>query len=170
MLGFIGWLTGELFLANQVAQLFMEKVLLQIAHLLLESVPTVVFVFIAFLVLDKILFRPLTKVLDERDKMTRGAIERASKNTEQAETQTENYDKALQQVQQEIYHLREASRQHALAQREKTLKQARTEAERMMENERGQIARDAEMIKGKLGTETQALAKKISETVAEVTF
>ena len=170
MLGFIDWLTGELFLANQVAQLFMEKVLLQIAHLLLESVPTVVLVFIAFLVLDRILFRPLTGVLDERDKMTRGAIERARKNTEQAETQTENYDKALQQVQQEIYHRREASHQHALTQREETLKQVRREAERMMENERGRIARDAEVIKCELGAETQALARKISETIAEATF
>ncbi len=170
MLGFIGWLTGELFLSNQAAQLFMEKVLLQIAHLLLESVPTVVFVFIAFLVLGRILFRPLARVLDERDKMTRGAIERASRNTEQAETQTENYDKALQQVQQEIYHRREASRQHALAQREETLKQARREAERMMEDERGKIARDVEVTKGELGAKTQALAKKISETVAEATF
>ena len=170
MLGFIGWLTGELFLTNQVAQLFMEKVLLQIAHLLLESVHTVIFVFIAFLVLDRILFRPLTRVLDERDKMTRGAIERASKNTEQAETQTANYDKALQQVQQEIYHRREASRQHALAQQEETLKQARREAECMMENERGRIARDAKVIKGELSAETQALARQISETVVKVTF
>ncbi len=147
----------------------MEKVFTQIAHLFLESVPTIIFVFIIFLVLDRVLFRPLTRVLEERDRMTRGAVERAAKHTEQAEAKTADYDRALQQVQQEIYRRREVSRRQALAQRDEILKQARRRAEDMVSEEREGIARNVEAVKGELSAETQALARQISQTVLEVT-
>lgn len=147
----------------------MENVLTQIAHLFLESVPTIIFVFIVFLVLDRVLFRPLTRVLEEREGMTRGAVERAAKHTEQAEAKTADYDRALQQVQQEIYRRREASRQKALDQRDEILKQARQRAEHMVSDERERIAGNVEAVKGELSAETQMLARQISETVLEGT-
>ena len=146
----------------------MEKVLTQIAHLFLESVPTIVFVFIVFLVLDRVLLRPLTRVLEEREGMTRGAIERAAKHTEQAEAKAADYDSALQQVQQEIYRRRQGSRRQALAQRDDMLKQARERAQHMVGDERRRIARNTEAVKGELSAETQSLARQIWETVLVV--
>ena len=146
----------------------MEKVLTQIAHLFLESLPTIVFVFILFVVLHRVLFRPLTRVMEEREDMTQGAIKRAAKHTEQAEAKAADYDSALQQVQQEIYRRREGSRRQALAQRDDMLKQARERAGHLVGDERGRIERNTEAVKGELSTETQSLARRIWETVLEV--
>ncbi len=49
----------------------------QLGHLFLQTVPTVVFVFLLFVILDRIFFRPLTAVLKRREESTLGALARA---------------------------------------------------------------------------------------------
>ena len=53
----------------------------QLGHLFLQTVPTVIFVFLLFLILDRIFFSPLTAVLKKREELTVGALARAREQT-----------------------------------------------------------------------------------------
>ncbi len=60
----------------------------QLGHLFLETIPTVVLVYLLFVILDRILFRPLTAVMKKRDEMTVGALARARDDAAAAATKT----------------------------------------------------------------------------------
>jgi len=55
----------------------MGDILSRLGHLFVQSTPTVIFVFLLLVVLDRLFFRRLTEVLREREARTSGALERA---------------------------------------------------------------------------------------------
>ena len=59
----------------------------QLGHLFLQATPTVILVFLLFLILDRIFFRPVTDVLKQREELTVGALARAREQAAAAETQ-----------------------------------------------------------------------------------
>ena len=145
----------------------MEKMLTQLAHLFLESVPTVVFVFIAFIVLDRLLFRPLSRILEERDRMTRGALEQAEKQMQKAEAKARQYEETLLRAHRETYQRREGLRREFQANRESVVQQARDRADATLQETRTQVDRQVQTAKWELKEATQALARRISETLLE---
>ena len=146
----------------------MEKVLHQIQQLFLEGSVTVVFVFVLFLVLNRLLFRPISKVLDERERMTSGALAAAAQQAQQAETKTEEFESSLQQARQEIYRRREALREEIQAERDAILSEARRRAEATLREGKADVAQHVEAAKSTLGAESKALAQQISDAVLEV--
>ena len=55
----------------------MGGVLSQLAQLFVQTIPTVVLVFVLYVILSRFLFRPLTAVLKKREEGTQGAMARA---------------------------------------------------------------------------------------------
>ena len=107
----------------------MGDTLHQLGQLFLQTVPTVVLVFLLFIILDRILFRPLTGVMKQREELTVGALARAREQAATAETKTKEYEAAFQTARQEIYRQRETDRHTNLEQRDATLRKAREQAE-----------------------------------------
>ena len=68
----------------------------QLGQLFLETIPTVVLVFLLFVILDRILFRPLIAVMKQREELTVGAIARAREQGAAVETKTREYEAAFQ--------------------------------------------------------------------------
>ena len=146
----------------------MEKVLYQIQQLLLEGSVTVAFLFVLFFVLNRLLFRPISKVLDERERMTSGALAEAALQARQAETKTEEFESSLQQVRQEIYRRREALREENQAERDALLSEARKRAQAALRAGKADVAKQVDSAKSTLGVESKALAQQISDAVLEV--
>src|ERR1700722_20033387 len=103
----------------------MSEILSQLEHLFLPSVPTVVFVFLLFVILERIFFRPLVSVLKQRAEATVGALARAREQAAAAEAKSREYEEAFQAARQEVYRQREADRRASLAERDATLQKAR---------------------------------------------
>lgn len=146
----------------------MEKVLHQIQQLFVEGSVTVFFVFVLFLVLNRILFRPISKVLDERERMTSGALAEAARQAEQAETRTQEFESSLQQARQEIYRRREGLRQEVQDERDAILSEARKLAEAALREGKAEVEKHVEAAKGTLSAESKVLAQQISDAVLEV--
>ena len=146
----------------------MEKVLYQIQQLLLEGSVTVAFLFVLFFVLNRFLFRPISKVLDERERMTSGALAEAAQQARQAETKTEEFESSLHQVRQEIYRRREALREENQAERDALLSEARKRAEATLRQGKADVAKHVDSAKSTLGAESKALAQQICDAVLEV--
>jgi len=102
----------------------MGETLSQLAQLFIQAIPTVIFVFVLYVILSRFFFGPLTAVLKKREEETTGAMARAREQTAAAEEKARQYEAAFQAARQETYRLREAAGRSILEDREATLKGA----------------------------------------------
>jgi len=145
----------------------MGHILSQLGHLFLQALPTAVLVFLLMFILDRLFFRPLMEVLNERETRTVGALARAREQAALAETRSREYEAAFQAVRQEVYRQRETERKRALAKREEALQKARLEAEASLAKARTELAAEVERVKAELTITCQALADEIATSLLD---
>lgn len=143
----------------------MEEILRQVGHTFVQAIPTVVFVAVLVLILDRLFFRPITAVLKARQDATEGARERARGRLELAEARGKEYDLAWQKARQEIYRQREADRRNVLASREALIRQAHQDADSLVQEAQSSLAAQAESARAELGTASRSLAEEITGAV-----
>ena len=143
----------------------MGDILNQLEQLFLQSIPTVVFVFFLLVILDWLFFRPLTRVLREREEATVGALARAREQSAAAEEKAREYEAAFQAARQEVYRQREAERKAALHERETTLQRGREQSEVWRQGAQATLRKDVEAVKQELQTACRSLAQEIAEVV-----
>ncbi len=137
----------------------------QLGHLFLQAIPTVILVFLLFVILDRIFFRPLMAVLKQREESTVGALARAREQATGAETKTREYEEAFQSARQEVYRQREVDRRTNLEQRDAALKKAREQAEVLIRNAQAALAGEVARTKAELDAACQPLAEEISASL-----
>ena len=143
----------------------MEHIFSQLGHLFLQALPTAVLVFILMFILDRIFFRRMIEVLNEREARTAGALERAREQTALAQTRAREHEAAFQAVRQEVYRLREVERKRTLAEREAALEMARKVAESHLAKARAGLAAEVEIAKAELNVNCQTLARQIADSL-----
>jgi F-type H+-transporting ATPase subunit b len=143
----------------------MGDILSQLAHLFLQTIPTVIFLFLLYVILDRFFFRPLTAVLKEREEETTGAMARSREQTAEAEEKAGQYKAAFQAARQEVYRQREADRRDILEDREATLKWADQQSEALLSEARAGIAAEVAHSKQELQSACQSLGQEIAETI-----
>jgi F-type H+-transporting ATPase subunit b len=143
----------------------MGNILSQLGHLFVQAIPTAVLVFILMFILDRLFFRRLMEVLNEREARTSGALARAREQAALAEMRSREYEAAFQAVRQEVYRQREAERRRALAEREEALQRARLETEAHLAKARADLAAEVEKAKTELNVTCQALAAEIATSL-----
>lgn len=135
----------------------------QLGQLFVQSIPTVIFVFLLLLILNKIFFGPIINVLKQREDMTSGALVRAREQTAAAETKTREYDAAFQLARQEVYRQREADRQATLKEREALLQKAREDSEVLIQTAQQTLKTEVESAKVELGAASRSMAGEITD-------
>ena len=138
----------------------MEIILGQLVELLLQAVPTVILVFLFHLFLKVNFFRPLERVLAERNAMTEGARKSAEKGQAEAKGRAHTYDEALRKARIAIYAEQEAARRAMLEERLVLLRGSRNRAmgevraaRERIEDELQRARREIEKESAKLGVE-----------------
>ena len=137
----------------------------QLGQLFIQTIPTVVLVFLLFVILDRILFRPLTGVMKKREELTVGALARAREQMATAETKSNEYEAAFQMARQEIYRQRETDRHTNLEQRDAALRKTREQAEVLIREAQAALSAEVARAKAVLDTACQPLAEEISESL-----
>jgi F-type H+-transporting ATPase subunit b len=137
----------------------------QLGHLFLQAIPTVFLVFLLFVILERIFFRPLTAVLKQREELTVGALARAREQATAAEARTREYEAAFQAARQEVYRQREVDRHTNLEQRDLTLRKAREQADVLIREAQAELAGEVARAKAELDTACQPLAEEISQSL-----
>jgi F-type H+-transporting ATPase subunit b len=143
----------------------MSEILRSLGQLFVQAIPTVIFVFLLLLILERWFFKPLTTLLKQRQEATVGALERARAQAAEAESTAREYEAALQAARQELYRQREADRREALGERERALQKARQEAEAHSKTARAELAAEVEAAKHNLEQASRSLAQSIAEAV-----
>src|SRR3989442_6532965 len=143
----------------------MGDILSQLSHLLVQSLPTVVLVFLLMVVLDRLFFKPLTGVLKQREEATTGALARAREQAAASEAKAREDEAALQAAPQAVYRLQEADRRAALSDLEERLQKARRESETLVKSTLGDLAVQARVAQQELARSARLLAQDITESI-----
>ena len=137
----------------------------QLGHLFLQTIPTVILVFLLFVILDRIFFRPVMAVLKQREDLTVGALARAREQATATEDKARQYEEAFQAVRQEVYRQREADRRANLEQRDAALRKGREQAEVIIRDAQAALAAEVARVKAELDATCQTLADEISRSL-----
>ena len=143
----------------------MEQTLRQLGELLLGSVPTIILLWILYLLYVFLVHRPLTAVLAERRKRTQGAMEKARADIAAAEARTADYEQRLREARQKVFRNLEARRQQAAQTRSDAVNEARARGQEQVKQARGLLEQDKQEAMIKLQSEAGRLASEIVRTV-----
>lgn len=145
----------------------MERIAQQLLDLLWGALPTVAIVFLFFFFLRWAFWRPLERVLAQRQASTEGARREADQLLSQADEKLRQYEEALRQARGEIYRQQEAARHQALEERSRILRETREKANQMIRQAKLEIADDVAQARKELETESRRLADEITRTLLE---
>jgi F-type H+-transporting ATPase subunit b len=115
--------------------------------------------------LNKLLFKPLLNVLDQRRSLTIETREEASQKTEYREALLQEYLEKVKQQKQKGYQLVEAVRKETMEERRKRIFEARSEAESLMNKARAEVNEEVESVKQELKRDAEEMAEIIADRV-----
>lgn len=125
-------------------------------------------IFAAFItVLKPLLFDPLLKVFEERERRTEGAKKEAREMDAEAGELLVRYEAALEKVRAEAGRDREKLRGEAAALEVKIMAEARGEAARILEIGKARIAADVAALKTELDAGRPELAAQIASRILD---
>lgn len=130
---------------------------------------SLVFVLVLFLifvfVLNRILFRPIGRVLDERQTLTEGAANEARAAKRSYEARLAEYEATIRQARAESYRQSEQERAVALDNRRRLIEEAKQFANEEIGRAKNEIERQVADARAGLESESLQIADRISRTV-----
>jgi F-type H+-transporting ATPase subunit b len=130
---------------------------------------SLVFVLVLFMVfifvLNRILFRPIGRVLDERQTLTEGAANEARAARGRYEASLADYEATIRQARAESYRHSEQVRAAALDERRRLIEESKQQAHDEIGRARTEIEGQAAAARAALESESQQIAERISRTV-----
>lgn len=143
----------------------MGEIASQLGQLLVQSIPTIVFVLFLVAFLNRLFFKPLSQTLDARAKATSGALADARQQAERADATFAEYEKAIQAARQEIYQHREEVRREALSKRDSRIHDERSRADSRVNEAQADLEKETALAKLELQAATDSLAVEVADSL-----
>src|SRR5215470_17821142 len=125
----------------------------------------VIIILVMVYVLNATLYRPINRILEARERHTRGRLSEAQEILNNVNTKLSEYERTLRQARAEAYAFTEAERGIAMQERQKKLNAMREQLAGSIAEEKGLIERQAEQARTALEVESQRLAQEIGARV-----
>jgi F0F1-type ATP synthase membrane subunit b/b' len=116
-------------------------------------------------VLNRTLFRPVNKILQDREEMGQGALAEASEIRRNVEEDLRKYEEGLRLARVDGYRETESQRRQELSQREHDLSSLRLELTKTIAREKALLQEQTDQARGILLTEAKVLASQIEERI-----
>jgi F-type H+-transporting ATPase subunit b len=130
---------------------------------------SLVFVLFLFLILvfilNRILFRPVGRVLDERQTLTEGATNEARAARRTYDARLAEYEANIRQARAESYKRSEQERAAAVEERRHLIDEAKLHAHEQIEQAKREIEQQVVHARAALESESRQIAERISRTV-----
>jgi F-type H+-transporting ATPase subunit b len=130
---------------------------------------SLVFVLILFLVfvfvMNRLLFRPVSRILDRRQTLTTGAANDARAAARRYESKLNEYEATVRQARAESYKRLEQGRAAALDDRRRVVEAAKQQTAEEIARARADIERQAAAARATLEAESRQIAENISRTI-----
>jgi len=122
-------------------------------------------IIIMVVVLNRTLFRPINRILEERDRRTRGVLSEAERMLVSIDQSLRQYEQTLRGARAEGYQLLERQRAEAVRERERQIASARELLSQQTTTEEQQIRSQAEVARTTLSKEARKIALRISSQI-----
>ena len=116
-------------------------------------------------VLNRLLFRPINRILEERESRTRGRSGEARETIRRVEESLANYENSLRKARTEGYRLLEQQQAEAFGARQQRLGLVRQEVEAQIEEQKSVIRAQAGEARATLESEARRIASGISSQI-----
>lgn len=124
----------------------------------------VLFVIFVFL-MSRLLFKPIGRVLDERELLTEGATAEARAASRHYKSRLADYEASMRQARAESYRQLEERRALALEERNRLIEQVREQAAVDIERAKEEIRQQTSQARAALEVESRQIAERISRTL-----
>jgi F-type H+-transporting ATPase subunit b len=145
----------------------MSELLHEIGQLFLRAVPVALIVLIFYVIMRAIFFKPLLRVMAEREARTLGAQKAAEAAQAAAAEKIRQYEDALKAARAKVYLEQEAERKKLLDERGTILKEERAKAMAVVEAGKRSVAGEVASAKKELDANTVQLAGEIARRVLQ---
>ena len=132
---------------------------------MLKAIPTIILFILVYFYLKAMLFRPLEKVLEQRETLTEGARKTAESSLALAEKKQKEYEEKFAAARADVYKLQEDARRKLLEDQASQVAQARKKMEETVHSAKAQIAAEAETARQSLTATSAQLAEEIAASV-----
>lgn len=120
-------------------------------------------------ILNRTFFRPINKIIDERERKTGRGSGGASEILGQVDAKLSTYEKALREARSEGYVAAEADRNEALAARQAQITAVKDEVSVLIAQEKDSVQKQAESARAALTDDAKTMAETISATILKNT-
>jgi F-type H+-transporting ATPase subunit b len=125
----------------------------------------VIIILVMVWILNATLYKPINRILEAREKRTRGRMSEAQEILNDVSEKVSNYERQLRQARADAYALTEQERTAAMQERQQKLNEMRQQLAESISQERQTIQNQAEEARATLETESRRIAREIGERV-----
>ena len=143
----------------------MEQTLVALGGILQKAIPTIILILILHFYFKRVLFRPLERVLQERDEATVGARRAAEESLRRAEQKATEYEEAIRAARAEAYREQDQIRRQLAAEQESKIQDLRKRLDEMVREAKARIEQEAEAARETVMASAGSLADEIADTV-----
>ena len=123
------------------------------------------FVLLLTVVLDRLLFRPVLRVMGEREQAIRSARELAERSANEARLASAEFEKKTGEARAELYRQMDEMRRSAMNERAEILARTRAEAEAEIAAASAKLAAEAAEARRRLSADADALGAAVAERI-----
>jgi F-type H+-transporting ATPase subunit b len=116
-------------------------------------------------VLNRTLFRPINRVLEERERKGGSRTGEAQSIMSQVDTKVSQYETALREARSEGYRQMESYRASALATRQEKVNAVKEEVAAQIAQEKGELHSQADAARATLGNDAKKIAENITAAI-----
>ena len=125
----------------------------------------VIIILVMVYVLNATLFKPINKILESREKRTRGRLSEAQEVMKSVKDKLAEYEGSLRQARSQAYALAENQRAEAMMERQRRINEMRNELAQSIATEKEAIQEQATQARASLEVESRLIAREISSRV-----
>ncbi len=127
----------------------------------LSVIWVILFVLLLAVILDRLLFRPLTRTMAERETRVKSALDLAAQSAERAKAAASELDERTRAAQADVYRRMDETRRAALDGRKALLDRTREEIESSVGDARARLAEQAAKARTQLDGQADDLADAV---------
>ena len=125
----------------------------------------VLIILVMVYVLNATLYKPINRILESREKRTRGRLSEAQETMTSVKEKLAEYEGSLRQARSEAYALAERQRGEAMMERQRKVNELREELAQSIAKEKEVIQMQAAQARASLEVESRQIAREISSRV-----
>jgi F-type H+-transporting ATPase subunit b len=131
----------------------------------LSVIWVIFFVLLLTVILERLLFKPLVRVMEERQRAIRSARELAERSASEARAAAAEFDRKTAEARAELYRQMDDMRRTAMDERAAIMSQTRSAAEAEIAAAAARLQAEADQARQRLSAEADSLGAAIAERI-----